>query len=62
MSKITLHQGNTNQNSQLPEWLSSKGQQTINVGDDEKREPEFTVGGNMNWHSHHGKHCGRSLK
>ena len=26
----------------------------------EKREPPYTVGGNINWCSHHGKHYGGS--
>ena len=34
------------------EWSSSKNLQTINAGDDaEKREPSFTVGGNVNWYT-----------
>jgi len=33
-----------------PEWLSSKNPQTINAGDDvERKEPSYTVGGNVNW-------------
>ena len=28
----------------------------------EKREPLNTVGGNINWHSHYGKHYGASSK
>ena len=37
----TLHQ---------PEWPSSKSLQIINAGEDvEKREPYYTVGGNVNW-------------
>ena len=28
----------------------------------EKREPLYTVGGNVNWFSHYGEHCGGSLK
>ena len=28
----------------------------------EKREPSYTVGGNANWYSHYGEHCGDSLK
>ena len=31
------------------------------VGKDmEKREPSYTVGGNVNWYSHHGKQYGDS--
>ena len=28
----------------------------------EKREPSYTVGGNINWYSHYGKQNGGSLK
>ena len=28
----------------------------------EKREPSYTVGGNVNWYSHYGEQCGDSLK
>ena len=28
----------------------------------EKREPSYTVGGNVNWYSHYGKQYGGSLK
>ena len=28
----------------------------------EKREPSYTVGGNVNWYSHHGEQYGGSLK
>ena len=35
----------------------------INAGEDvEKREPSYTVGGNVNWCSHYGKQYGGSLK
>ena len=30
--------------------------------DVEKREPLYTVGGNVNWYSHYGKQCGDSSK
>jgi len=31
-------------------------QQITNAGEDvEKREPSFTVGGNVNWYNHYGK-------
>ena len=43
---ITLHQS---------EWPSSKSLQTINAVEGvEKREPNFTVGGNINWCIHYG--------
>ena len=28
----------------------------------EKREPSYTVGGNVNWYSHYGEQYGGSLK
>ena len=40
-------------------WLSSKkkSQQITNAGEDvKKRELLFTVGGNVNWYRHYGKH------
>ena len=44
-------------------WPSSKNLQTINTGDGvEKREPSYTVGGNVNWCSHYGEQYGDSLK
>ena len=44
-------------------WPSSKNLQTINAGDGvEKREPSYTVGGNVNWYSHYGEQYGGSLK
>ena len=62
MLNIINHQGNASQNHteisplHLSDWLSSKRIQTINVGKDvEKREPSYTVGGNVNWCSHYGK-------
>ena len=34
----------------------SKNLQTINAGEGvEKREPSYTVGGNVNWYSHYGE-------
>ena len=43
----------------LSEWLSSKRSQITNVGEDvEKREPSYTIGGNVNWYSHCGKQYG----
>ena len=45
----------------LSEWLSSKRVQIANVGEDaEKREPLYTVGGNLNWYSHCGEQYGFS--
>ena len=40
-----------------------KSLQIINVGEGvEKREPSYTVGGNVNWYSHYGEQYGGSLK
>ena len=37
--------------------------QTINAGEGvEKREPSYTVGGNVNWYNHYGEQYGGSLK
>ena len=45
------------------EWQSSKSLQTINAGEGvEKREPSYTVDGNVNWYSHYGRQYGDSLK
>ena len=41
--------------SHQPEWPSSKSLWTINAEEGmEKRQPSYTVGGNVNWYSHHG--------
>ena len=54
MLNISNHQGKANGNnkditSHLPEWLSSKRQQIISVGEDvEKREFLCIVGGGVN--------------
>ena len=40
----------------LAEWPSFKSLQKINAGEGvEKKEPSYTVGGNVNWCSHYGK-------
>ena len=42
---------------------SPENLQTIIAGEDvEKREPSWTVSGNVNWYSHYGKQYGDSLK
>ena len=44
-------------------WPSSKSLHTINARKGvEKREPSWTVGGNINWYSHYGRRYGDSLK
>ena len=48
----------TNQNGHHQKCL-----QTRNAGEDvEKREPSYTVGGNVNWYNHYGEQYGGSLK
>ena len=45
------------------EWQSSKDLQTINAREGvEKREPSFTVDGNVNWYNHYGGQHEASLK
>ena len=68
MFNITNHLRNENQKplwditSQLSEWLLPKCLQIANVGQDvEKREPQYTVGGNVNWCSYYGKQYWRFL-
>ena len=69
MLNITNYQRNANQNynevyitSCQSEWPSSKSLQ-INAGKGaEKREPSYTIGGNVNWCSHYGEEYGGSLK
>ena len=40
----------------VSEWLPTKGtQMTSVVKNVKKREPLYTVGGNVNWYSHGGK-------
>ena len=49
--------------SDQSEWPSSESLQTINSGKGvEKREPSYTVGGNVNWYSHYGRWYGGFLK
>jgi len=39
-----------------------KNLQTVNNKEDvEKREPSYTVGGNVNWYSHYGEQYGDSI-
>ena len=41
----------------------NKTLQTVNAGEGVgKREPSYTVGGNVNWYSHYGGQYGGSLK
>ena len=65
MLNITDYQRNANQNYNLiPIRMAIiKNLQTINAGEGvEKREPSYTVGGNVSWCSHCGKQYGDSLK
>ena len=39
--------------------MKKKSLQTVNAGEDvEKREPSYTVGGNVKWYNHYGKQYG----
>ena len=49
------------QHTHMSEWLSSKSLQSISK-DTEKREPLYTVGGNVNWHSRCEEQYGGSSK
>ena len=41
------------------EWPSLTSQQIANAGEGvAKREPSYTVGGNVNWYNHYGKQYG----
>ena len=49
--------------SHCSEWPSSKNLQTINAGEHvEKREPSYTVSGNVNWYCQYAEQYGGSLK
>ena len=49
--------------SYQPEWPSSKSPQTVNGREGvEKKEPSYTVGGNVNLYNCYGKQCGGSFK
>ena len=70
MFNIANHQGNAHQNyneispitSHLSEWLSSKRSQITNVGDDvEKREPSYTVHGNVKGNTGLGYYEGQTI-
>ena len=40
-----------------------KNPQAINPGEGmERRDPSYTVGGNLNWYNHCGEQCGISFK
>ena len=64
----TSYERNANQNyneitSYQPEWPSSKYPQTINAEEGmERREPSYTIDGNVNWYGHYGDQYGGSLK
>ena len=43
--------------------IKKKKLQTINAGEGvERREPSYTVDGNVNWYSHHGEQSSGPLK
>ena len=62
------YQGNANQNHEVSphtgqKRLSLKSLQITNAREDmEKKEPSYTVSGNVNWCSHCGKEYGGSSK
>ena len=66
MLNITNYQRNANQNYSEVVLISYQlecplltSQQTTNTGEDvEKREPSFTVGGNVNWYNRYGNQYG----
>ena len=68
MFNIWDYQRDANQNHSevLPhsgQMASSKYLQMINAGKDvKKREPSYTIGGNVNWYSHCGKWYGVFFK
>ena len=62
-TSLIIREKQTKTTSQWSEWPSSKSLQVINDGKGvEKREPSYTVGGNVNWYSHYGEQYGGSLK
>ena len=72
MLTITDYQRNANQNiremqinttSHQSEWPSLVSPQVTNAGEGvEKREPSYTVGGNVSWYNHYGEQYGGTLK
>jgi len=43
--------------------IIKRNPQTINAGEGvERKEPSYTVGGNVNWYRHYGEQYGTSLK
>ena len=43
--------------------INKKNPQTITPGESvERREPSYTVGGNVNWYSHYGEQLGGFIK
>ena len=54
MIKITHYQRNANQNYNEVSPHTKTNLKTINAGEDvEKREPSYTVSGNVNWYNHY---------
>ena len=54
---------NQNYSEISPHSQNGYHQKIINAGEDvERREPSYTVGGNVNWYSHCGEKYGGSLK
>ena len=51
---------NKGERVQINKTLNERGDITTDTIGMEKREPQGTVGGNINWYSHYGKQCGSS--
>ena len=69
MFNITNYQRTANQNGNEvsphtgQNHQQSKALQRVNAGEGvEKREPSYTVAGNVNWYNHYGEQYGNSLK
>ena len=65
MLNVTNHWGNANQSTMRhllrPVRMAVIKKKKQKVGAEvEKRKPWYTVGGNVNWHSHYGKQYGGS--
>ena len=67
-STLLIIRENANQNYEISSHISQNGHhqknpQTINAGEGvERKEPSYTVGGNVNWYRHYGEQYGTSLK
>ena len=63
MLNFTNYYGNENHYHLTPVGMTIINKTMTGVGEVvEKKEPSFTVGGNVNWYSHYGKQYGASSK